>query len=246
VALLHGFGGTHGVWCDIARRLASDHRVIAYDLPGHGLSLDYADGGAPKVAARAVIDDLRARGDTRVHLVGHSMGGAIALLAALSSREIIASLMLAAPGGIGETINADVLRRFAAAHMTGDIADCLRVMSTPETPDAGATAQMLAEARHSPAQRGRLIEIADLITKGGRQGRIPPEVLATLRIPVSVLWGTRDPVLPVDQARNLPAAFELRLLDGAGHMLIEEAPDAIIAMVRAQTANSSRLIQESL
>ncbi len=133
-------------------KLAANYRVIVYDLPGHGRSVDYPNGGPPKIAARAVIEDLRLRGLTSVHLAGHSMGGAIATLVALGAQDVVASLTLVAPGGMGEEINAPLLRRFAAAQSAGEIAACLRDMSTPQAPDPSPTVEVLTRARQSREQ----------------------------------------------------------------------------------------------
>src|SRR5882757_4225967 len=101
IVLLHGFGGCHDVWHEVTSALAPGIRTLAYDLPGHGLSLDFPGGGAAKTAARAVLAALAARQTSqmrRVHLGGHSMGGASATLMALTAPEKVASLTLLAPG----------------------------------------------------------------------------------------------------------------------------------------------------
>jgi len=240
VVLLHGFGGLSDAWRNIAVCLAANHCVIAYDLPGHGRSVDYPGGGPAKVAARAVVDDLRRRGLTSVHVVGHSMGGAIAILTALGSEDLVASLTLVAPGGIGEEINAPLLRRFGAAHTIDEIVVCLTDMAAPHASDTKPLAGILAGARRSDGQQRKLAEIAALITRDGKQGVIPREMLVSLPMPVSVLWGTRDAVLPFAQTRNLPSNFDVRQLDGAGHMLIEEAPDSIIEVLLRRIEASAR------
>jgi len=239
VVLLHGFGGLGDVWRDIAAELAPKHRVIAYDLPGHGRSAAYPGSGPPKIAAKAVIDDLRMRGLDRAHVVGHSMGGAIAILIALGAQELVASLTLVAPGGMGEEINAPLLRRFGAAQTIDDIAACLKEMSASNAGDLRPVAGELAAARQTPEQRQRLAEIAELITRHGKQGVIPREMLASLAMPVSVLWGTGDPVLPFAQTRNLPSTFQVQALAGAGHMLIDETPEAIVATLLGQIGASA-------
>jgi pyruvate dehydrogenase E2 component (dihydrolipoamide acetyltransferase) len=91
--------------------------------------------------------------------------------------------------------------------------------------------------RSRPGQRQKLVEIAAAITKGDRQGMIPCELLASLTMPVTVLWGTHDPVLPFAQADNLPAQFTLRAVEGAGHMLIGETPELVHEAICADLAD---------
>ena len=112
VVLLHGFGGWHGVWTPVAAGLGG--RVLAYDLPGHGRSLDVQGAGPAKFAAGAILADLAARGIDAVHLAGHSMGGAVAVLMAAARPDMVGSLTLLAPGGFGEEIDGPLIRRFAA------------------------------------------------------------------------------------------------------------------------------------
>ncbi|PWJ83617.1 pyruvate dehydrogenase E2 component (dihydrolipoamide acetyltransferase) [Pseudaminobacter salicylatoxidans] len=238
VVLLHGFGAYHGVWRPLASQLAATGHVIAYDLPGHGRSLDWPQAGPPRIAARAIVADIERRGLKRMHLVGHSMGGAIAALVALVEPGSIASLTLLAPGGFGEEINAPLLRRYAAATAPDELQQCLAAMSAPDFTPPAAIAEELAAMRAAPGQREKLIEIAALITRDGRQGVIPRDQLATLAMPVSVLWGTADPVLPFTQVENLPANMTLRPIEAAGHMLVEEKPDAVAGFILEAVAAS--------
>ncbi len=231
--LLHGFGACHGVWDGIAASLSGTMRTLAYDLPGHGASQAVPDAGSPRKAAQAIAADMAARGLPRVHLVGHSMGGAIAALTALAAPERIASLTLLAPGGIGPEIDAPLLRRYAEAADEAELAACLAAMSGPDAATPAGTIEVLLAMRRRPGQIDRLETIAMAITRDGRQGVIPADLLASIPAPVQVLWGTQDPVLPVSQADALPAHFTVRRLAGAGHMLIEEAPQAVREAIRA-------------
>ena len=115
VVLLHGFAGYAEVWQPVIDDLGREHTCRAYDLPGHGRSLHHsAIGGAGRMA-KAVAEDLQAKGSDIVHLVGHSMGGAVATLVALRIPELVASVTLLAPGGFGPEINHRLLARFAQA-----------------------------------------------------------------------------------------------------------------------------------
>lgn len=230
IVLLHGFGGFHGTWDGIAPALAAQAHVLAYDLPGHGNSLGWPDAGPAKLAARAILADLEMRGIARAHIVGHSMGGAIAALAGLIEPERVASLTLLAPGGFGAAINGSLLRRYAAARSSADIGACLAEMSgfTPDEREVEA----LAAIRAVKGQTEKLVEIGAAITRDDRQGVIPREMLAGLAMPVAVAWGTEDAVLPYGQTAGLPENLMLHSMEGAGHMLPEEAPAAVIGIIR--------------
>jgi pimeloyl-ACP methyl ester carboxylesterase len=232
IVLLHGFGAFSGVWNTIAANLGTQHRVIAYDLPGHAQSLDWPETPSPKAAARAVLADLETRGIEKAHFAGHSMGGAIATLAALSSPERVASLTLLAPGGFGEEINAPLLRRFGAATSVEELRDCLVAMSTPDFSPSPEAVDALVAKRAQAGQREMLEKIADAIARDGRQGVIPPDWLTTLSMPVTVVWGAEDPMLPLSQTGKLPPSFKLHPVPGAGHMLVEERPDLVVDLIR--------------
>lgn len=246
IVFLHGFGGGHHVWRDVTGTLANGARTLAYDLPGHGLSLDFPGAGPAKVAANAILADLAVRGIKRAHLVGHSMGGAIAALMAATEPARVASLTLLAPGGFGREINAALLRRFAAAVDKDEIRACLAAMSGPHQVPTEHTVEVLFEMRARPGQTPRLVEIAAAMTRDDRQGVIPREWLEALNMPVMVAWGTDDTVLPVTQADDLPEYFHLHHVLEAGHMLVEEAPDLVAEIIRRNMNRRGRSVRPRL
>ncbi|GHD11934.1 alpha/beta fold hydrolase [Tianweitania populi] len=235
IVLLHGFGGFHGVWSEIQPGLVQGAGVLAYDLPGHHRSLSYPNAGPAGVAVKAILADLQARGITRAHFVGHSMGGAIASLIGLRAPEVAESLTLLAPGGFGPEINADLLRRYGAATNADELRSCLNEMSAPGFAMPTKCVVGLAASRGARGQREKLVEIAAAITKGERQGEIPRDMLATLTMPVTVVWGTEDTVLPFSQTQDLPLNFKLEVLAGRGHMLMEEARETVLRIIRRTT-----------
>jgi pimeloyl-ACP methyl ester carboxylesterase len=240
IVLLHGFGGSHDVWREVISRLSPPVRTLAYDLPGHGLSLDFPAAGPAKVAAKAILADLSARGLKRVHLVGHSMGGAVATLMALAEPGKVASLTLLAPGGFGPEINGPLLRRYAGARDRSEIRACLAAMSGPRAPSFNHTVDALQDMRGRSGQLEKLVEIADAMTRDDRQGVIPRDRLEGLNMPVMVVWGTDDAVLPFTQADDLPAHFHAHHVLEAGHMLVEEAPDLVAEIIRRNTNRRAR------
>lgn len=232
VVLLHGFGGSHLAWSGIQESLSADARVLACDLPGHGGSFDYPEAGPPKVAAEAILADLDARGIASAHFVGHSMGGAIAALAAMFQPARVASLTLLSPGGFGAEINQRLLKRYAAAQDEAALEQCLEAMFGWFSAVPVGLARRLIAARAAPGRREKLMRMAEGLARDGRQGMLPRDRLAAFTMPVTVVWGGLDNVLPARQAQDLPANWTVRLFPDLGHMLPEEAPEAMLDIIR--------------
>ncbi|MDQ0423220.1 pyruvate dehydrogenase E2 component (dihydrolipoamide acetyltransferase) [Peteryoungia aggregata LMG 23059] len=237
LVLLHGFGGIGAVREPVLRRLDPDLPLVVYDLPGHGRSLD-ADGvGHGGVMARAILADLDRREISSFHLCGHSMGGAIASLIALKAVDHVRSLTLLAPGGFGPEINHEVLRRYGSAVETGELALGLAAMSAPGSIVDAAVLERLADARRLPGATVRLMEILNsfLVETNGRigQGRLPLSSFEGFGVETRLLWGAEDPILPVTQASSIWKAAEVTLIEGVGHMLIDEAPEAVASAMAA-------------
>jgi pimeloyl-ACP methyl ester carboxylesterase len=228
--LLHGFGHSHAAWTEIADRLDAKCHLMAYDLPGHARSLGVPYGSAT-VAAKAVLADLKTRGIAQAHLVGHSMGGAVAALVALREPPISASLSLLAPGGFGPEIDLVALQRYAAAQTKAEIAAALAPFFAGPVPP-GLTAS-LARERKTPGASEALATILDTFCEDGAQKCLPLSDLARLSVPIAILWGAEDRILPAAQAQRLRAGFDVRILEGAGHMLPFEALAEIIALIEA-------------
>lgn len=240
LVLLHGFGGHHRMWYDIQPAVARDAFTLAYDLPGHGGSLDYPGGGPPMVAAKAILADLDQRGITKAHFAGHSMGGAICVLAAMRAPDRVASLTLLSPGGFGPQINAPLLRRYASAVTADELRPIMSEMAAPGFVMPTKYVASLTAARDRPGQREKLEEIVGIITRDGTQGAIPRESLQAISMPVSLVWGTEDPVLPYSQTSDLPEPFRLRTLNGIGHQLMVEAEKTVVQEIRKSLASASR------
>ena len=237
LVLLHGFGGDHTAWFTIVQRLPKDWRVLSYDLPGHGRSLDVPGGGRAGAMAKAVLADLDARGIDRFRLAGHSMGGAVATMIALRAPERVAALTLLSPGGFGPEIAIDTLRDWAAASARPAIVRALARMTAWGHRFGAFELGRIEAMRRRPGQVAMLREIVGAMAdKEGRQGAFPDEQIASLGNGTALVWGDADPVLPFDQAKRHAGALRLVPLAGAGHMLMEERP-AEVAGAIAETAS---------
>jgi pyruvate dehydrogenase E2 component (dihydrolipoamide acetyltransferase) len=223
IVMVHGFGGELLTWAANQVPLSARYTVYALDLPGHGgSSQDLGAGGVPGLA-EALLAFLDAAGIGRAHLVGHSLGGAVALQAALAQPGRAMSLTLIASAGLGPEADTGFIDRLLAADDPTTLAAALR----PLYADAGLVTPALGElvlaALRAPGVRATLRRLADQCFTPGRQRLVLRDRLAELAVPVQVLWGTDDAILPVDHARFLPPAVAVHLLPGQRHMLPIEA-----------------------
>jgi pimeloyl-ACP methyl ester carboxylesterase len=230
LVLLHGFGGSHSAWDGVVAEIGEARRTLAFDLPGHARSLAHPHGSAA-VAARAVLAGLDRDGLGPVHLAGHSMGGAAAALVALRAPERVASLTLLAPGGFGPEVNHRLLRRYAAATEEQELQLLLEQFFGWDAALPPGLAAEQAEERRAPGARQALMSIVETFFDGERQKVLPLANLGGLPMPVKVLWGTQDRVLPTRQAHKLPGRIAVHIFERAGHMLPQEIPSDIAALL---------------
>ena len=240
LVLLHGFGGDGAAWEAVKPLLPQTLRVITVDLPGHGGSLDADGRGGAGRMAKAILAGLAEAGVDRFHLAGHSMGGAVSALMAMREPERVLSLTLVAPGGMTPEINADLLGRYAAASREDDIRACFNEMSAPGFSPSRAVVERFVAARSKPGQLDALGETYRAMFPEGPgkgQGVLPREALAALPMPVAVIWGTIDSVLPCPPPATFPVSFAFNVLPELGHMLPEEAPDAVARVLEQAVRN---------
>jgi pimeloyl-ACP methyl ester carboxylesterase len=221
VVLIHGAGGSRLSWPPGVRRLA-DVRTLAIDLPGHGGSPPAAQQASISAYVAVLIDWMDAVHLERALLVGHSMGGAIALWMALETPSRVLGL-----GLLGTAAELKVHPALLAA------------ASSPET--SPRAIQRIIRWSFSPEAPARLKELT-----ARRMEETPPAVLYSdllacdrfsvedrlnkVRVPALVLCGSQDKMTPPEQSRRLAQGLpgaRLEILQGAGHMLMQEQPQSV-------------------
>ena len=226
--LLHGFTADSQSWAPLEKALGRERALIRIDLPGHGRSprrrvASFADMAKMLVEA---FDDAASDHD-KVHLLGHSLGGALALALADIRPRRIASLSLIAPAGLGPEIDADSLAGITRASRVESLAPWLRrLTATPEgISDDYAKAAM--RLRADPALRACQAELAQVLFPDGVQAFDLAAAFSRLVCPTNLIWGRSDHILPWRQATSAPGDFALHLLAGAGHIPQIECPDRV-------------------
>jgi pyruvate dehydrogenase E2 component (dihydrolipoamide acetyltransferase) len=220
VVFIHGFGADLNTWMFNQPVIAEHHRTIALDLPGHGGSSKSLDGGGADAAAfAAVLGRARAAfGIERLHLVGHSMGGAIALAFAGWQPERVASLTLIASAQLGREINATFIDGFVRAQRRREMQEVLALL----VHDAGLVSRQMVEdvlryKRLDGVQTG-LEQIATAWFPDGRQAGGDPAGASRLAIPAQIIWGREDRIIPVAHAEALTGIAAIHVIDAAGHL----------------------------
>lgn len=233
--LVHGYGGDKGSWLFVQPDLAGDRLVHALDLPGHGASSKDVGDGSVDGLAGTLLGFLDEVGVSRAHLVGHSLGGAVAATAAARAPERVASLTLLAPVGLGAAVDADYLRSFATAASKREVKPLLgRLLADPSAVTRTMVADVVKFKRLDGVQQA-LQTLSEAVLDGDRQAVSLPDSLAEFDAPVTVIWGAADAIVPNpgdDEIRaRLPRA-RIETLDGAGHMPHMERAGEVLALLR--------------
>ena len=231
VVMVHGFAGSLESWEANQSALAKEgYTVAALDLPGHGeSSLDVGSGSLDELAA-SVLAYMDAVGIQRAHLVGHSMGAAACLAVADREPARVRSLVLAGPAGLGQKINADVIRGLIVANDREALAPLLQVLfADPSHVTGEMLGRLVAHKRRAGATEA-LAKIASSRYAGTPSGRQLRDVAGT--VPTLMIWGVDDRMIPAPAPGDLvrPGVL-IRVLPRAGHMVQVEAADAFNELV---------------
>jgi len=218
LVLIHGAGGLHLYWPPEIRRLHG-YCVYAIDLPGHGKS-DLCDGQQTiGDYARCLVQWLESIQMRRAVLVGHSMGGAIALTIAIHHPEYVVGLALIGTG--------------ARLRVHPEVLNCAADQTT-----FYKAANLLINCSFSPATSSRLVDLASKRMDTMRQSVLYGDLMACDRFDVMgclglvrqntlVICGSDDLMTPVRYAQYLSSSIpnaQLNIIPNAGHMVMLEQP----------------------
>ena len=249
VLFIHGLLGSHRNWSHLVDTLNADYRVLAPDLFGHGASAkpmgDYSLG-AHAATLRDLLDQL---GIDRVTLVGHSLGGGIAMQFCYLFPERVERLVLVSSGGLGRSVSP-LLRSAtlpgaewvlpllasswvrARAEAVGRTLARVGWRASSDVTEAWHGFTSLADA---DSRRAFLATTRSVIDPGGQTVSAHHHLPMAIEIPTLVVWGTRDRMIPTwhaTTAHQAIAGSRVELFEGAGHFPHLDEPERFAELLR--------------
>jgi pimeloyl-ACP methyl ester carboxylesterase len=245
--LIHGIAGNFENWREVIEPLARRHTVVAPDLPGHGGSAPGAGDYSLGALASGLRDLLAALGHERATLVGHSLGGGIAMQFSYQFPEITERLVLVSSGGLGPEVSA-ILRAAAlpgaalfisATAALGStvgtkVARGLALVGLRPTTDVAEVARGYVSLVDRERRTAFLATLRGVIGTGGQRVHAGDRLYLTEGIPVLIIWGARDTIIPVQHGKEAHEAMpgsRLEVFEQVGHLPQLEAPGRFIAVL---------------
>lgn len=230
IIFLHGFGADQSIWRWVIPLLRVPNRVIAIDLPGHGTSSDTAEAGISGMAL-TVAAELQSRGIADAHVVGHSLGGGVALALSAAGNLRIHSLGLIAPAGLGDEIDTAFLAGLVSSGTPAELQPWLdRMVGDPAALPQNFAGALLWQRNQAGRGAEQLKLSRDMFPRGLQEERLASNLKA-LRVPMKLIWGKSDRIIPASHALCAPGTVALHLLDGVGHVPQLECADTVAHLV---------------
>jgi pimeloyl-ACP methyl ester carboxylesterase len=238
--LIHGMGGSYENWREVIDSLARHYTVVAPDLPGHGRSTPGGGDYSVGALATSLRDLLIALGHESATLVGHSLGGGVAMQFAYQFPELTDRLVLVSSGGLGPEVTL-VLRAAAlpgsdlviaaTAQVGSRVGAALRrglaTVGLRPTIDVAEVARGYASLADGQRREAFLATLRSVISARGQRVNASDRLYLNAGVPVLIIWGARDPIIPVRHGKRAHDAIpgsKLEIFDGVGHVPQLEAP----------------------
>jgi pimeloyl-ACP methyl ester carboxylesterase len=250
LVLLHGITSTSAAWRDVMPRLAERYTVIAPDMVGHGRSAkprgDYSLGAY----AAGVRDLLGVLGFERGTVVGHSLGGGIAMQFAYLFPEYVERMALISSGGLGREVHpllraatlpgSEWVLPLMAREWSVKAGDAVRSVASKlgleAGPDLAEFARGYASLVEDGAREAFLHTMRSVIGPDGQRVSALDRLYLADQIPTLIVWGSDDPVIPVAHGRRAHEIVEHSRyveIEGSGHWPMLDASDRIVRELTA-------------
>lgn len=263
ILLIHGIGDNSTTWVTVQTKLAQRYTVIAPDLLGHGQSDKPRADYSVAAYANGMRDLLSVLDIERVTVVGHSLGGGVAMQFAYQFPQLVDRLILVGAGGVTKDVN--VALRIASLPMGSEALALLRLpLLLPalqmigkiggaafgstglgrDIPEALRILEALPEPTASSAFARTLRAVVDW---RGQVVTMLDRCYLTESVPVQLIWGDSDSVIPVAHAHMAHAAMpgsRLDVFEGSGHFPFRDDPDRFCELVEKFIASTEPAVYD--
>jgi pimeloyl-ACP methyl ester carboxylesterase len=249
VLFIHGILGSQQQWSHLVDQMDDDHRVVLPDLFGHGESAKPMGDYSLSSHAATMRDLLDHLGVDRVTLVGHSLGGGIAMQFFYLFPERVERLVLVSSGGLGREVNvalrsatlpgaAQVLSVVASAPVLSRVEALGRVASKVgwrPSADLAAVWKGFSSLGDRESRQAFLATTRAVIDIGGQSISAHDHLGGSLPIPTLIVWGSKDHMIPASHALSVEQSLpdcRVEIFEGAGHFPHLDDPDRFARVLR--------------
>lgn len=247
VLLVHGITQDSTTWTDVAEQL-SGARLLAPDLPGHGESQNPPGDHSLGAYASAIRDLLFALEEERVTLVGHSLGGGVALQFSYQFPDMVERLVLVDSGGLGRDVSpilraatlpgADLVLSLATndavQKVVGSIGQGLSRLGLQAGTDLREVGRGLRGLDRPESRHAFLRTVKAVISPSGQAVSARDRLYLAEHVPTLIVWGARDRIIPIHHGavaqQRVPGA-QLRVIEDAGHFPHLDRPRAVADII---------------
>nr|WP_090274773.1 alpha/beta hydrolase [Mycolicibacterium komanii]CRL67712.1 alpha/beta hydrolase [Mycolicibacterium komanii] len=250
ILLIHGIGDNSTTWETVQSKLAQRFTVIAPDLLGHGKSDKPRADYSVAAYANGMRDLLSVLDIDHVTVIGHSLGGGVAMQFAYQFPQLVDRLILVGAGGVTRDVN--IALRFASLPMGSEALALLRLpFVLPALQVAGRVAggvlgstglgrdlpqvlRILNDLPEPTASSAFARTLRAVVDWRGQVVTMLDRCYLTQSVPVQLIWGSCDAVIPVSHARMAHAAMpgsQLEIFDGSGHFPFHDDPERFVEVV---------------
>jgi pimeloyl-ACP methyl ester carboxylesterase len=250
ILLIHGIGDNSTTWDTVQNKLAQRFTVIAPDLLGHGKSDKPRADYSVAAYANGMRDLLSVLDIEHVTVIGHSLGGGVAMQFAYQFPQLVERLILVGAGGVTKDVN--IALRIASVPMGSEALALLRLPlvlpalqiigriggalfgSTGVGRDLPDVVRILADLPEPTASSAFARTLRAVVDWRGQVVTMLDRCYLTESVPVQLIWGSRDSVIPVDHAKMAHSAMpgsQLEVFEGSGHFPFHDDPDRFVELV---------------
>lgn len=250
ILLIHGIGDNSTTWSAVQSKLAQRFTVIAPDLLGHGKSDKPRADYSVAAYANGMRDLLSVLDIDRVTVIGHSLGGGVAMQFVYQFPHLVDRLILVGAGGVTKDVN--VALRFASLPMGSEALALLRLPlvlptlqmvgrvaggffgSTRLGRDLPQVLRILNDLPEPTASSAFARTLRAVVDWRGQVVTMLDRCYLTQSVPVQLIWGSGDAMIPASHARMAHAAMpgsQLEIFDGSGHFPFHDDPDRFVEVV---------------